>query len=197
MKAQEREHGAAAEPWDWWNAQIAKRDFMAAEAALTTLEAARFDRSGWFIGGYYRFEVSQVITYWFLQAGDRLQELLAQYRARLEEGRISGDDPLVYGQQFEQALLAAAVGDGQEAQRLVRAWRCTAVEDQVELVNLRYHACRVLGMAAATVAAVECLREGLAEPSYFMPFVEPFLPYYDAIRDEPGFVELLVEIGSE
>jgi len=27
-----------------------------------------------------------------------------------------------------------------------------------------------------------------------MPFLEPFLPYYDPIRDEPEFIELLAEL---
>jgi hypothetical protein len=51
-------------------------------------------------------------------------------------------------------------------------------------------------MAGATAAAVECIRTGLAEPSMVMPFLEPFLPYYDSIRDEPEFVELLVDLGD-
>jgi hypothetical protein len=49
-------------------------------------------------------------------------------------------------------------------------------------------------MASASSAAVECIRSGLAEPSLVMPFVEPFLPYYDSIRNEPEFVDLLTEL---
>jgi hypothetical protein len=49
-------------------------------------------------------------------------------------------------------------------------------------------------MAAAVSAAVECVRSGLSELSFVMPFVEPFLPYYDSMRNDPGFVEFLAEI---
>jgi hypothetical protein len=28
-----------------------------------------------------------------------------------------------------------------------------------------------------------------------MPFLEPFLPYYDSVRDSPEFIELLAELG--
>jgi len=49
-------------------------------------------------------------------------------------------------------------------------------------------------MAAATTAAVQCIRTGLLEPSLVMPFMEPYLPYYDSIREHPEFVSLLAEI---
>jgi hypothetical protein len=62
---------------------------------------------------------------------------------------------------------------------------------------MKHHSCRVLGMAGATAAAVECIRTGLVEPSYVMPFMEPFLPYYDSIRDEPEFVEMLADLGDK
>jgi len=34
----------------------------------------------------------------------------------------------------------------------------------------------------------------MAEPSGVNPYVEPYLPFYDAIRDEPEFIELLADI---
>ncbi len=29
-----------------------------------------------------------------------------------------------------------------------------------------------------------------------MPFLEPFLPYYDSMRDEPVFVDLLADLAD-
>jgi len=194
LAALEREYGVAAEPWDWWDAHVANRDFAAAEAMLPALEAVRFDEKGFFIGGYFRYEVVQIITYWFLQSGDRLDELLNQAGARIAEGRRSADDRLGQSQDLEKALLAAAAGDSAEAERLVRNWRRAATKDLAERGNLLHYACRILGMAEAAAAAVECIREGLEEPSYVTPFIEPFLPYYDAIRDEPVFQQLLADI---
>jgi hypothetical protein len=49
-------------------------------------------------------------------------------------------------------------------------------------------------MIAATQAAVKCIREGLIEPSHVTPFLEPYLPFYDAIREQPEFIEMLTEI---
>jgi len=51
-------------------------------------------------------------------------------------------------------------------------------------------------MIGATQTAVECMREGLEEPSNVMPFFEPYLPFYDAVRDEPAFIEMLADIDG-
>ena len=54
--------------------------------------------------------------------------------------------------------------------------------------------CQILWMTYVIAAAVDCIREALIETSLAFPFLEPFLPYYDSIRGEPAFVELLREI---
>ena len=118
-----------------------------------------------------------MITLWFLQSGDRSEELLTQYRARLDEGRKSQDDRLGHTRCLKVALLTAAGGNTEVAVRLVRGGQRAAAEDLTELLHLRHHACRILGMTAAATAAVKCIREDLAEPSYVVPFVECFLPY--------------------
>lgn len=51
-------------------------------------------------------------------------------------------------------------------------------------------------MAGATTAAVDCIREALVEPSLALPFLEPYLPYYDSIRDQPEFIALLSELDG-
>jgi hypothetical protein len=51
-------------------------------------------------------------------------------------------------------------------------------------------------MAGLAEAAVACIRNGLEEPSSIIPFIEPHLPFYDPVRDEPAFVELLEEITN-
>jgi hypothetical protein len=49
-------------------------------------------------------------------------------------------------------------------------------------------------MAGSAEAAVECIRTGLEEPSHVAPYLEPWLPNYDRIRDDPAFVALLDEL---
>lgn len=93
------------------------------------------------------------------------------------------------------ALVAAAAGEREETGRLIQRWHREAAADQVEIMNGRQYACETLGMAAAAAAAVECIRDSLANPSNVFPFLEPLLPYYDPIREEPEFIELLAELG--
>ena len=49
---------------------------------------------------------------------------------------------------------------------------------------------------AAVTATLECLRSALEEPSRVIPFIEPFLPYYDSIREDPRFVEFVAKLNS-
>lgn len=49
-------------------------------------------------------------------------------------------------------------------------------------------------MATAASAALDCLRSEFEEPSWAHPFIEPFLPFYDSIRNDPQYVELLAEL---
>jgi hypothetical protein len=52
-------------------------------------------------------------------------------------------------------------------------------------------------MSGAAKAAVACMRTAMDEPSEFMPFLDPYLAFYDPIREEPAFVELLAELENE
>jgi hypothetical protein len=51
-------------------------------------------------------------------------------------------------------------------------------------------------MAGAAEAAVDCLRTAFEEPSNAMPFLEPYMPFYDGIREAPAFVELVAELEA-
>ena len=118
-------------------------------------------------------------------------EALDVERGRDADGRFSDSS-----QMLSMALVSAAEGDRDETERMVRRWFRAVETHWPPRVYRRHLACQILGMAGATAAAVECLRVGLVDPSYVMPFMEPYLPFYDTIRDEPEFVELLAELGD-
>jgi hypothetical protein len=151
---------------------------------------------------YWRFlavpdiDLARIITLRFLDpdAEDRLRPLVAEARARRELQQDAGIHGLQANHHMSMAFIAALEGDTIETERRVRAWLREAARDLAELAVLRHHACRALGLAGAAPATVECLRSGLAEPSQVMPFLEPFLPYYDSMRDDPGYVAFLAEI---
>ncbi len=39
-------------------------------------------------------------------------------------------------------------------------------------------------------------RTGQKLPSFVVPFIEPYMPYYDPIRESPEFAELMAEIEA-
>jgi TolB-like protein/Flp pilus assembly protein TadD len=183
-----------ANPIDIWSAHIANRDFRSAEALLSDFPDTDFNLAALKI--FDQSLPAQVITYWFLGQNDELEDVLSPMQSIIDQGLGLDGEPSHYRTNLSMALVAAAEGDTKQAERLVRRWRRGAAEDLTELTNNRHLSCRVLGMSGAIRAAVDCIRAGLQEPSLVMPFMEPFLPYYDTIRQSPDFVELLAEHHS-
>jgi TolB-like protein/DNA-binding winged helix-turn-helix (wHTH) protein/Flp pilus assembly protein TadD len=192
----QREYGAKADPLDLWEAHIARRDYAGAASLLDSLPATGLpaDDASFFSVPDINLALTRVITSRFLDAQNRLDPRLVEARARLKQEQDSEASYFETPKYLAMAYLTAAEGDTAETERLVRTWMREATRDRAELALLRHHACRALGMAAAAAAAVECLRSGLVEPSQVTPFIEPFLPYYDSLRSDPGFVEFLAEI---
>jgi TolB-like protein len=175
--------------WEW---QIAARDYAAAEATLDQLRPRGED---WSPGLPYQ-KALRILTYYFQGRNDELPEHIADARAYLARGWDENGEPVHFDMYFERAFLAAVEGDTDEAVRSIRRWEPEAVEDLAGYILFKNQTCQILAMAGAAREAVRCIREGIAEPSNLIPFVEPFLPFYDLIRDEPEFVELLAEIDS-
>jgi hypothetical protein len=197
LAAIQEDFEGVADPVDLWKARIAIRDFAAAEESLSAMQELEPGEAGSDKLGILSIkEWNQIVTYWFIQRSDRLAEVLAQARSNFEESRNSGVDFGSHGVILDTALVTAAEGNTEEAERLIRRWRREVTKDLAELAGSRHKSCQVLGLAGATAAAVECIRKSLAEPSFVMPFLEPFLPYYDSMRDEPEFVELLADLGD-
>ncbi len=192
----QQEYGEAPDPNDVWEAQIAVRDFEAAKESVKAVFADNDFVPGWAHPGFAKAGVLQAITFRFLQDADQLDQLLIQGRSEHDE--IRGPDGGFDGhlKHLEMAILSTEAGNSLETERLIRVWQRAAVDDLAEFINLRHWACRALGMAAASTAAVDCIRLGLVEPSLITPFIEPYLPYYDSMRNEPEFVGLVAEIES-
>jgi hypothetical protein len=120
--------------------------------------------------------------------------MLPAKRAFLEQSRDSNGEFINYGTYLQLAGIAAAEGKTAETEKLVRFVLQEVRKDMTAQVSMLANACQVLGMAGAAEAAVDCLRKAFSEPSMAHPFLEPRLPFYDPIRDDPAFVELLTEI---
>lgn len=196
MTTLQREYGADAAPFDLWEAHIAARDYEGAAAQLDAFQAGELPAVSWKFIGVPDIDLARVITGWLSHGRAQMDTFGAEGRTKLEAGRDTAIDGRSADLYLATAVIMATEGHPEKTQRLVRAWRREANHDLAALANHRHFACRALGMAAAVPAAVECLRSALAEPSMAMPFIEPILPYYDPIRDDPRFVALLVEIDG-
>jgi len=188
------EYEGVAKPHDFWSAYIALRDFSAAEASLTGPKGLPIPGIAAIIEGYPFGALQLAVTQWLVQRSERPDDPDLDWSGTLEELLAESTRLDTNQAQLIEALQAGARGDPAEAERLVRRWRRMIAGDLAEQGQLIHFSCRVLGLTGAIEATVECIRNSLVEPSYVMPFYEPFLPYYDQIRVEPEFVELLAEI---
>jgi len=191
LEATHNKYSAVADSIVIWEARIANRDFEGAEQVLDELHTDESD-----LGVYISDQaIARIITYWFLGYEDRLSQILPAARAFLERSRKPDGDFMNMGTYSLIALVAAAEGKTEEAEEYIQRYLYEARQDMTDYSAYAAETCQVLGMAGAAQAAVDCLREALSKPSNVYPFLEPFLPYYDSIRDEPAFVELLAEIS--
>jgi len=190
LTAMQREYDVEADPFQLWDAHIAAREFDSAAAVLSTMQTD----DAWGSRGFPDIDLARIITRRFGDGNARDGSLLTELRAKLEDQDKAGVPDLEPGTYLVKAFVAAVEDDTAETERLIRTWFREVNRDLAELVIQRHHACRALGLAAAASAAVECLRSGLAEPSQVHPFLEPFLPYYDPIRNDPRYVEFLSEV---
>lgn len=188
------EYGIKTFRMEMWEALIAARDFDAADELLMTIQNQGHPSNFWAPYLQANLELSRLITLHFLEDRDRLDQFLPLVRAQLDELLNSNSQLKFTAQNLILAYLTAVEGNTEETKRIVRYWVRQAESDIADHTVLRHHTCRALGIAAASKEAVECIRAALIEPSWIRPFMEPNLPYYDAIRDTPEFVELVADI---
>jgi len=179
--------------WDIWMTRFDAGDFDGAVEALEAIPERRgATRPGLGISGKQAVSIE---TYWAMKDSEKLAEHVADARSTLEQS-LTTDQPPTAVDFLSQALLAAVDGHTEETERHIRDWFRAIEQDLADKMRSWELACRALGMAGAAEAAVRCIREGLEQPSNVAPFIEPHVPYYDPIRSEPVFLELLQELGG-
>ena len=179
---------------DVWDALIANRDFAEAVILIHDPDTPIQRADGTTIADISDRLVYRIFSHWFLQQDEQLAEMLSELEAVLEEQRSPDGSYPQMGHLLVSALPPAASGNTAEAERRIRRWRRAAKSNLADLIMMQHHACRILGIAGATAAVVECIRSALSEPSLVIPFIEPYLPYYDSIRAQPGFEQLLADL---
>lgn len=182
-----------SEPLSLWEAHIANRDYVAAEELLGALE--EHDPESRRVDPHMsNRNFGEVFTYWASGKADLLDKAVVRGNTHLDRSR-SPDGSFEHKDLImDVALLTAVDGDSADAERLMHQGMRALAEDQAAMLGFRQHGCWIFGIAKATEAAVKCIRDALVKPSNAWPFLEPLLPYYDPIRGEPEFVELLTDL---
>ena len=175
-----------------WDTKIASRNFQAAEQLLNLMPGSADDPN--LLHPYTTKLRSSITTYHFLGKQEELKSVSSQMRSLIDSRRAPDGSIQYLYTLLDLALVEAVEGNADEATRLVRQWRRLESGDLAGLMLYRSASCAMLAMAAAATEAVECLREAFEEPSYATPFIDPYYPHYDLIRNEPEFVELLAEL---
>ena len=179
---------------DLWIAYLAARDFDAASELIDQFEI----QDEWHPQFHTILSGKALGNMLTLHAQGRIEEL-EQLTPRLrsivfenstEEERVSSQIPIALG------FIAAVEGNYDEAVHQVRRWYRGKGQDWAERSGTHDMICQILGLSGAADEAVTCIRLGLQEPSIIAPFLEPYLPFYDPIREEPVFKELVAELEA-
>jgi len=189
------EIGDEYHPYDLWWTRMLVGNYEGAAAALDDLPTPPDSTSPPRLG-ITREQANTIQTYWLLDDADRLAAVVAEGRESISQLGTT-EDLLDEDAILSVALLAAVEGKTEETERLIQAWYQGGAADLAGRALMWEYACQCLGMAGAAEAAVKCIRRGLEIPSGVMPFLEPRLPFYDPVRNEPVFIEMMEELGIQ
>jgi len=192
IKSLQQEYKQQVNAWKNWETLIMGGEFLAAEEMLDLLLTERSASSPG-LGGY---RAGKLITYWFLGKQDLLQQTMDEVQVHFEASgtrEAASGEPSLFQ---ELALFEVMQGNKEMAKQHLRQWRRESLKDRTERLSGWGVSCQILAIAQAVPEAVECLQTGFEQPTWIFPFLEPFLPYYDLIRDTPEFQALMVEVNS-
>jgi TolB-like protein len=179
-----------------WLAHVAKRDFAGAEALVEAMPEPDTSR-GHEVSYYFSRFAFRIPTLWLLGREEDLAEVLAAARSAIDALEVPDNLVLDYVQNLDMAMVTAAEGDARDTERRIGLLLNSPEQDLASRPSYLQTACHLLGMAGAAEAAVNCIRTALNEKSPVMPFLDPYLAFFDPIREEPVFVELLAELDNQ
>jgi TolB-like protein len=170
-------------------AYIAQRDYDAAESLLGQLPE-EYEKPEPVNPHLSERNTAEIATYWLSGKQELMEQAVARARAHLERSR-SPDGSYEHEDLIaDEGLLEAVSGNTEVAERyLHRAVRAMEADPAV-VVSWSHYVCRMFAMVGALESTVDCLRRVLTKPSAAQYFLEPMLPYYDVMREEPMFVEM-------
>ncbi len=181
-----------ADPLYLMDAYIVNGDYAAAEHFLPLLQED-YGRTKGSSPHLSERNMAEIVLYWLSGKNDLMQQSVARAEEHLDWSR-SPDGSFEHGDLIgDVALLEAVAGNTELAEQYAHRGLREMEEDAAIFVGFRHWGCRIFAIAGATQSAIECLRDIFTRPSAAMRFVEPLMPHYDEMRDDPAFVVLLAE----
>jgi len=142
-------------------------------------------------------DLKRILTLWIMREDQLMEQKLPGWQSQLERDRNDLGGFLRDKSYVVAAMLAGMQGHADESENWIHQIHRKRPIDWSERAPERPHYCRVLGMIGAVQATIDCIRDGLEEPSAILPFFEPYLPFYDSLRDQPEFMQMLIEIDAD
>jgi tetratricopeptide (TPR) repeat protein len=178
---------------DYWYLAYLSRDYDTALRIIETMEPY----PGWEQTPMTGMAQLSMPVLWAMGDGLRLQAVVTEAQERFE--RMAADQPdLVSKTIFLQDLAQLALfrGDEAEALAMLQRWEVASLADWTHRMQFREMVCGLYGIMERRSEAVDCLRRGFEEPSQMIPWVTPYQPEYDPIRETPEFKALLTELEA-
>jgi TolB-like protein len=179
-----------------WEAQLAVRDYAAAQATTLRLEQA-YTPAPEPVGYIPDHMALRLLTQLVTSDTQGLAVTVAEAEQALGLTGNARDERWDSMNTRDRVLLAIARDDAQLIQAELVALQQRIADDIASEVGERRELCAFLALTGDAEATVRCLRAGLTRPSRVMHFLEPLLPYYDRVRESPEFQVLLAELVQE
>lgn len=170
-----------------WEILVANRDYPAALEVLESPDAGEH----WPTSETAR---RWMFTHWLMGMENSLQRYLPDWREQLLEELDVRRQSDRYDAYLGLAILAGIEGNSEESISWIRQWDRHQPVDWAERAGKRHEVCRIVGMLGEAHLAAQCIRDGLTEPSQIMYFLEPALPFYDPVRSEPEFIQMVADL---
>lgn len=179
----------------YWIVLMAQKDYLEAARitpALKALYAEQETTAG--VRSEIEFDLMPLL---FRGDTEQLATRVAALKDRLGTESLATAEIGESTDPIDGAMFRLLEGDLEEAKADVIQFLRQAGQSPTAMFFVRQAACQTLGLTQAVQETVRCLRDGLSSPSGMRPYLEPRLPYYDAVRSSPEFQALLDELQAD
>ncbi|WP_371194086.1 winged helix-turn-helix domain-containing protein [Glaciecola sp. SC05] len=174
-----------------WIAHIANRDYQQALALFKDIDLNI---------PFYKFRSShrlKMFTLWLKDQDHYLDGFIPIWLSEFEKFHQGNQFRVNAPLRTEDMVLLAVSGRQELALKSIDQYFQQFPIDWAERIISRSEICRILGMMGDSEKTVQCIEEGIEQGSLIYPFLEHYLPFYDAVRDTPRFMAMVQYIDGD